>query len=292
MAEGEFGNVQGATIAAANHDQAGAWNGPEGEHWAAHDERYNRSIRRHTQRLLDAARISANERVLDVGCGCGESTRGAARLATSGLAHGVDLSAPMLARARQRSQAEGLTNVSFEQADAQVHLFPEQAFDLLLSRFGVMFFADRVAAFANLRRALRPGGRLTLLTWQPLSQNEWLVALRGALAAGRSLPEPTPGAPGPFGLSDPDAVRRELTEAGYAAVGLESIREPFYAGANTQDAFDFAASIGLTRGLLEELDEKARAGALEALRRMLAEHDTGRGVLFDSAAWLITANRP
>lgn len=291
MAEGETSDRLGGTVV-ANSDQADAWNGPQGAHWAANDERYNRSIRRHTRRLLEAARIAAAERVLDVGCGCGETTREAARLASPGRALGVDLSAPMLAVARQRSQAEGLANVSFEQADAQVHPFPEQAFDLLLSRFGVMFFADRVAAFANLRRALRPGGRLALLSWQRPDQNEWMVAIRGALAAGRVLPGPPVGGPGPFGLAEPDKVRRELAAAGFAAVELESVRESFEAGADVEAAFRFASAGGPARGMLDGLDERGRASALEALRRTLTEHDTGQGVLFGSAAWLITARRP
>jgi SAM-dependent methyltransferase len=276
----------------ANVEQAAAWDGEEGARWAEDAERYDASVRGHTRRLLAAARIAAGERVLDIGCGCGESTREAARAADPGPALGVDLSGPMLARARERARAEGLTNVSFEQADAQVYPFEEQAFDLAISRFGAMFFGDPVAAFRNIGRALRPGGRLALLAWQELGNNEWLLAVRGALAAGRPLPEPPVGAPGPFGLADPSAVRRSLASAGFEAVELAEVREPMWFGADAEDAFAFVSTIGPTRGLLGGLDDASAARALEALRATLAAHETAEGVRFDSRAWLITARRP
>jgi SAM-dependent methyltransferase len=273
-----------------NVEQARAWQGEE-DHWAEHDERYNASARRHGLRLYRAADISAGERVLDVGCGCGETTRAAARAAVSGSALGVDLSARMLARARERSRAEGLTNVRFEQADAQVYPFADQAFDIAISRFGAMFFADPVAAFRNVGRALQPGGRLALLAWQEFGKNEWLLALRGALAAGRTLPEPPAGAPGPFGLADADAARRILAEAGFVTIDLAEVREPIYLGADGDDAFGFVSTMGFTRGLLNGLDDATAARALEALRATLAAHESGEGVLLDSRAWLITASR-
>ena len=275
-----------------NVEQAAAWDGHEGDDWTEHEERYNASVRRHGLHLRDAAHISADDRVLDIGCGCGESTRDAARAAVSGTALGVDLSARMIARARERSQAEGLTNARFEQADAQVYTFEGQAFDLAVSRFGAMFFGDAVAAFKNIHRAIRSGGRLALLAWQELGKNEWLSALRGALAAGRILPPPPVGAPGPFGLADPEAVRRILAEAGFVAVDFDEVNEPVYLGADADDAFGFVRGLGITRGLLEGLDDTTTARALDALRTTLAAHDSGEGVLLDSRAWLITARRP
>lgn len=275
-----------------NVDQAAGWDGEEGDRWTEHAERYDAAARRHGLRLLDAARISADDRVLDIGCGCGESTRAAARLAVSGLALGVDLSARMIARARERSRAEGLTNIRFEQADAQVYPFEARAFDLAISRFGAMFFGDPVAAFRNIGLALRPGGRLALLSWQELGKNEWVSAFREALAVGRTLPEPPVGAPGPFGLAEAAAVRRLLAAAGFEAVDLAEVNEPFYLGADGGDAFDFVRTLGMTRGMLDGLDNRTTAQALEALRATLAAHDTGEGVLFDSSAWLITAHRP
>ena len=178
---------------------------------------------------------------------------------------------------------EGVDNVTFEQADAQVHPFEVGAFDVSISRFGAMFFSDPVAAFANVGRALRPGGRVALMTWQPLAENEWLTALRTAVAMGRTLPEPPVDMPGPFGLADPDRVRRVLHDAGYLDIGLATIREPFHVGTNTEDAFSFVRNIPLVRGLLGDLDESTTARALEQLRSTLAAHETsGDGVQFDS----------
>ena len=278
-------------IGVANVEMAKAW-AEEGERWAEQAERYDATVRRHGLRLLEAARIAADDRVLDIGCGCGETTRDAARRAVSGLALGVDLSARMVERARERARGEGLTNVRFEQADAQVYPFEREGFDLAISRFGGMFFADPVAAFGNIGRALRPGGRLVLLSWQELKQNEWLLAVREALAMGRTLPEPPVGAPGPFGLAEANDVRRILAEAGFGEIDLDEVREPVCFGRDADDAFAFGRTTGPVKGLLDDLDEPTAARALEALRATLAAHETREGVLFDSRAWLITARRP
>jgi SAM-dependent methyltransferase len=276
----------------ANPEQAGAWDGDEGAHWAEHADHYDASVARHGRHLQVAAGISAGDHVLDVGCGCGASTRLAARAAVEGGALGVDLSARMLERARQQARSERITNVGFEQADAQVHPFDDGAFDVAISRFGAMFFADPVAAFANVGRALRPEGRLALLAWRRLTENEWLSAIRGALAAGRTLPAPPVGTPGPFGLASAADVRRILGAAGFEEVALDIVEEPIRLGADAADAFGFLSGLGITRGLLDGLDDTAVAGALEQLQAMLEAHETGDGVLLGSSAWLITARRP
>src|SRR6476659_4032876 len=156
------GELESGT-ALANTEQADAWNGREGAHWAEHARRYDRSSRRHRERLLEAASISLTDVVLDVGCGTGSTTRDAARRAGQGSALGVDLSAAMLGQAREQSEADGITNIAFVQADAQVYAFEEHAYDVAMSSFGVMFFGDPIAAFTNIGRALHPGGRLELL---------------------------------------------------------------------------------------------------------------------------------
>jgi SAM-dependent methyltransferase len=273
-----------------NVDQARAWQGEE-EHWVEHEERYDAGVRRHGLRLYAAARIAAADQVLDVGCGCGQVTRDAARAAPAGSALGVDLSARMIARARERARAERLANARFEQADAQVYSFEAGAYDLALSRFGGMFFGDPVAAFRNVGRALRPGGRLALVAWQALDQNEWLLAVRGALAAGRTLPAPPVGTPGPFGLADPARAWGILVDAGFEAVAVEAVEEPIWLGTDGADAFGYLRTMGVTRGLLNDLDEATAARALDTLRETLAAHATADGVLFGSAAWLITARR-
>jgi SAM-dependent methyltransferase len=276
----------------ANVEMAKAWDGEEGERWTEHADRYDTAGRHHWQRFLDGRFVSADDRVLDVGCGTGKSTRDAARLAPAGSALGVDLSARMLELARERSAAEGITNVSFEQADAQVHPFAPHGFDLAISSFGAMFFADPVAAFTNIGAALRPGGRLVLLAWQELARNEWLTALLAALAAGRALPQPPPGAPGPFGLADTDGVRRVLAEAGFEDVDLEAVEEPVELGADAGDAFAFVRTLGIVKGLTQDLDDATTARALDEVQALLAAHETAGGVLLGSSSWLITARRP
>jgi SAM-dependent methyltransferase len=271
---------------------AAAWDGPEGEHWAANAERYEGVGRRLWSRFTEAVPVGRGDHVLDVGCGTGRSARDVARLAPEGEVLGVDLSSAMLERARAAAAREGLANVRFEQADAQVHDFPAAAFDLAISVHGAMFFADPVAAFANIRSALRPGGRLALTAWRELRHNEWLVAVRDALAVGRVLPEPPPGVPGPFALAEEGTVRRVLGEAGFTGVDLAAVEEPMELGATVEDAYAFVSDLGIARGLTHDLDEESRAKAFDALRRTVAEHATPEGVLFGSAAWLITATSP
>lgn len=274
-----------------NVDQAAAWDGEEGDHWSEHADRYDAAGRRYDAGLIDAAQITEDSEVLDVGCGSGVSTRDAARVAKSGRVLGVDLSVRLLEEARRRSRAESLTNTTFVQADAQVYRFEEQAFDVAISRFGAMFFGDPVAAFANLGRALRPDGRLALSSWRELAKNEWVFALREALAVGRTLPEPPPGAPGPFGLAEERAVRSILAEAGFDGIGLTEVNEPMYLGSDAEDAFGFVANLGVTKGMLDGLDDRARVQALANLRDTLAAHATPDGVLLAASGWLITARR-
>jgi SAM-dependent methyltransferase len=276
-------------IAPGNAEQLKAWDGGEGDYWARNAGRYDASLARYHGRLLGAATIGAGDRVLDVGCGTGQTTRDAARLATTGSALGVDLSSQMLGVARSLAADEGVTNARFEQVDAQIHVFEDPAYDVAISRTGAMFFSDHAAAFANIGRALRPGGRLALLVWQELARNEWVVEFFTALSAGRDLPAPPPGAPGPFSLGDPDRVHRLLTGAGFSAPHLDSLSEPMYFGADTEDAFRFV--LGQLGWMLEGLDHESRARASANLRASIDAHATADGVAYDSATWLVTAER-
>jgi ubiquinone/menaquinone biosynthesis C-methylase UbiE len=276
----------------ANAEQSAAWNGHEGEVWTEHADRYDRASRRHWQRFLDADLIAPDATVLDVGCGTGKSTRDVARIASQGSALGVDLSATMLQRARQQSEAAGLSNVTYVQGDAQVHPFDEAAHDIAMSSFGAMFFGDPVAAFANIGRGLRPGGRLALLAWRELRRNEWLMELRAALAMGRQLPEPPPEAPTPFSLADPDRVRALLGAAGFDEVAFEPIDEPIEFGSDADDAFEFVRLMGIVEGLSHDLDADDKAEAFANIQKLLAAHETADGVLLSTSAWLITARHP
>ena len=163
-----------------------------------------------TRRLFDAADVRVDHQVLDVGCGTGGIARQAARLAAAGHVRGVDLSRRMLDVGRALAAAEGLRNITFEQADAQVHPFPRRFHDRVLSCTGAMFFGDPGEAFANLRGSLVEGGRLVMLTWQPAARQEWFSAFTSALT-GRTI-EPGPDVPGPFSLSEPDRIQQVLHE--------------------------------------------------------------------------------
>lgn len=244
---------------------------------------------RYRDRFFGAAGITADDRVLDIGCGTGHTTRDAARLACSGSALGVDLSARMIERASLRAAEDGLDNASFLQADAQIHAFEPDDFDVAISRTGAMFFGDPVAAFINIRRALRPAGRLSLLTWREMSGNHWFLEFSGALLAGRERSRPPIDAPGPFSLADPERVTTILTAAGFSDVNLEAADELMYFGADADDAFRFVHGQGFVAFMLAGLDKSARAGALDALRSSIDAYDTGQGVLYPSAAWVISA---
>jgi SAM-dependent methyltransferase len=275
----------------ANVDMANAWDGEEGDQWTRFADEFDAHFRSIWARFLEMDPIAPADRVLDIGCGSGQSTRDAARLARDGSALGVDLSESLLAEARRRASAEGLTNVEFLRADAQVHAFERAAFDVVISRFGVMFFADRPAAFANIGSALGRGGRLALLVWQANAANEWIMVVRESMAAGRDLPMPPPGAPGPTALADPDDVVALLTGVGFEAVEFTSFEEPLWFGADADAAYAFVGGIGIVKGLSEELDEGARADAHEKLKAALRSHETPEGVRFGSAVWLITARK-
>jgi len=273
----------------SNRDQLGAWDGEEGAYWAAHADYFDRAMAGYGARFMEAAAIGAGERVLDIGCGTGQTTRDAARAAAAGSALGVDLSAAMLQVATRRAAEERVANARFAQTDAQIHPFEPAGFDVAISRTGAMFFADLGAAFANIARAVRPGGRLVLLTWQPLVGNEWIRDLSGALAAGRDLPMPPADAPGPFSLADPDRVQALLTGAGFTGVELEAAAAGMWFGADADDAHRFV--LGLMGWMLQGLDSDGHTRALAGLRESTASHQTAEGVIYGSAAWIIRAAR-
>jgi SAM-dependent methyltransferase len=275
----------------ANVEQRAAWDGDEGAQWAAHEEHYDGTMRAHSQLLADTAAIAAGEHVLDLGCGNGSTTRDAARAASGGAALGIDLSSAMLENARRRAAEEGLSNVTFVQGDAQVHDFGADEFDVVISRMGAMFFSDPVAAFTNVAGATRPAGRLALVAWQRLEDNEWLTGVRGALAQGRELPVPPAGAPGPFGFADPGKVVTILDTAGFHEVRVDDAALPVCFGTDTDDAYGFVSDLGLVRGLMGDLAPDRQRAALADLRAVLDAHAGPDGVVFASRAWVITARR-
>jgi ubiquinone/menaquinone biosynthesis C-methylase UbiE len=252
---------------------------------------YDAELRRHNEVLRREVGVQPHDRVLDIGCGTGQTTRQAARAAQAGSALGVDVSAPAIQRARELARYEGLRNVAFEHADAQDHRFPQQHFDLAISRFGTMFFDDPDAAFANIRRALRPAGRLVMMVWQAHERNEWDVAIHQSLrAAGGPVAAAWEG-PDPFSLADPPTVRELLEAAGFTGVTFTDVHEPVYYGPDVTAALDWVRGFACTNAVLKRLDPAAAERALERLRDALAAHLSDDGVWFNSRAWIVTARR-
>jgi SAM-dependent methyltransferase len=273
----------------ANVEMAKAWDGPEGDEWTEDARYYEAAGRWIWARFEQDVPVAAADDVLDVGCGTGRSTLLTAARAREGTVLGVDLSSKMLAYARERAAEAGITNAMFLQADAQVEPFPPESRDLVISSYGAMFFADRGAAFANVRVALRPGGRLAVLTWRQFEENEWVTTIREIAACGRDLPTPPAGAPGPFGLADRDGVAAMLDAVGYRDVDLTPYDEPMFLGADPDDAWAFVRGIGVVKGLTAGLDDDARAEVFSQLRAMIEDHAGPDGVALGAASWLITA---
>lgn len=245
---------------------------------------FDEEIRPHYEQFRAVANVGVRDRVLDIGCGTGESTRDAARAAAHGSVVAVDISEPLLQLARELSA--DLRNVTYEPADAQTHPFPPAHFDLCISRFGTMFFPDPVAAFGNIGGAVRPGGRLVLLVWQSRDRNEWEIAVREGLAPGSVARTDDADA---FSLGDPSTVEGILHSAGFGAVDFTDVHEPVYYGPDVDTACELVLGLSEPRQLVAESDDAA--GALTRLRALMSAHQTENGVFFDSRAWIITADR-
>ncbi|MFE0631443.1 class I SAM-dependent methyltransferase [Streptomyces sp. NPDC058864] len=274
-----------------NLDQSDAWNGYEGRHWAAYPERYDALNDAVNDFLLDDLPVAAGSRVLDVGCGTGRVACLAGRRGATVL--GVDLSEPMLREAVAAAEREGLGGVAFERGDAQVHPFPQEGFDAVVSRFGVMFFADPVAAFANLRRALRPGGRLAFVCSRG---HEGMDQTRIYRAIGTVVSVPDfAGNTGPASFGDPGYTGGILTGAGFAGVTSTAVDVPQVWGRDAEDAADFMMGWGPVQHWLREdgADEAARSRARDAALGAFRGFTTADGsVVLTARLWLVTAERP
>jgi SAM-dependent methyltransferase len=275
-----------------DREQLEHWNGPGGERWVNEQERLDRVFVPLSAAAIAAAAPRAGESVIDVGCGCGGSTLLLAdQVGPSGSALGVDISEPMLGLAKRR--AAKLDNVRFERADAASYAFAGDA-DLLFSRFGCMFFGDAPRAYVNLRRALKPGGRLLFMAWRAPAQNPWyelpLSAAERALNHTRVAVEP--GAPGPFSLANADHTRALLAGAGFSAIDVQPFdAELELSTSGLDEAVAFAVQAGpISRLLLNFADDPAaRARALAATRDALAPYQRGQRVALNAAVWLIGA---
>lgn len=280
--------------AGPNAQQIAYWNTQAGPRWVSHQDLLDAQIAPLGRLALERAALRPGERVIDVGCGCGHSTLEISRhVGAGGGVVGIDVSAVMLERARERAAGEGARNASFLEADAQTHAFEAGSFDLLYSRFGVMFFADPVAAFANLRRALRGSGRLAFVCWQPLARNPWMLVPLAAAAKQVELPPPPPpGAPGPFAFADAEHVRGILERAGFADVAIEPHEsELSIGGAGLDPAVEFLLGIGPAAAALQSVEGGQRALAARAIRDAIAPYATPEGVRMRGAVWTVHARR-
>jgi SAM-dependent methyltransferase len=275
----------------ANTQMAAYWNGRPAAVWTREAERFDSLLAPFGDRLLTAAVLEPGERVLDVGCGNGAVSLEAARaVGSSGRVTGLDLSAPMLEVARRRTEEQGI-DVDFVQGDAQVASF-DQLFDVVVSRFGVMFFDDPEAAFANLAQATRPGGRMCFVCWQEMFANEWIAVPAMAMVGHVGLPElPEPGAPGPFALADPERTRDLLQSAGWLGVTIEEHKASMRMGSDPEDVVAFMLSDEMGRRLVEGKDPEAVKAGTEATVETLRPYATSEGVVLGGASWLVTARK-
>jgi SAM-dependent methyltransferase len=276
-----------------NADQIAYWNGEASARWLARQENFDVMIEPLTRRALELAAPLSGEHVIDIGCGCGATVLELARrVGPGGEVLGVDVSAPMLGRARERVTAAGLAQAKLTEADASSAPFRPAAYDLLFSRFGVMFFRNPVPAFANLKRALKSGGRVAFVCWQPLKENPtFLVPLKAAGAFGPPRVALPPDEPGPFAFGDSERVRRILGEAGFSEIGFTPWTFSMRWGGpgDFAAAEEYASQLGPVSRLLADLAPETLPAARAAIREALRDYDSPDGVMLGAAVWLVSA---
>jgi len=274
-----------------NADQIAYWNGPGGQRWSDRQAAQDRLLAPVSDVLISHIAAKPGERILDVGCGCGGlSIALASKVAPDGSVLGVDISAPMLARARETAPA-GLP-VEFVLADATVHPFEPGGFDCLVSRFGVMFFADPVASFTNMHRALKPSGRMAFACWREPKQNPWMMTpLQAVYRHVPKLPPQGPDDPGPFAFASEERVRRILAEAGFRDVALKprELSLDIAIGKGLEAAVQSALEIGPANRALEGHPQEVREAARQSVREILTPYRQGDRVALPGAIWLVSA---
>ena len=274
--------------------QIASWDGETGQRWVRRQGMLDAILHPFGVRVMERAGLSPGDRVLDVGCGCGQTTVEIAhRLGPQGAVTGIDVSSAMLAQARAR--AEGVTGaaIAFERADAETHAFADGAFDLVFSRFGTMFFANPQAAFSNLRAALAPGGRLGFVCWQKRENNPWfMIPIGVAERCGIAIERAGPNDPGPFQLADSGRLQALLEGAGFADNVCEVHDPPFIIPVGVYQAVRFAMEVGPITRALNEADDAIRSRIGDELTAAFSPHAGSDCVRMDAASWIVTARRP
>ncbi len=271
----------------SNADQIAFWNGDAGAKWVKSQERLDAMLAGITVELIKSAKPSPGERILDIGCGCGDTSLQLA--AKGGHVTGLDISEPMLGRAKQRAKEADAPHVEFVHADASAHRF-EPLYDLLFSRFGVMFFADPDRAFANMRKALKPSGRLAFVCWRDWRENEWVRVPIGAVRP-HVPPQPQlgPEDPGPFSFADLARVRRILSSAGFDRITARPFDAQLGLGATLEDAIAHIQEFGPVSRMLAEANETQKAQAAAALREAFKPYADRKPLSLGGAVWIVTA---
>jgi len=273
-----------------NNKQRDDWNGATGSRWLERHDTIDRQIAPFGRRAMDAASVAHGERILDIGCGCGETTFDLARrVGDTGAVVGVDISALLVDEALKLARQSGLSNVQFENADIQTHPFPRGGFDVAFSRFGIMFFDDPEIAFQNIRAALRSGGRLAFVAWPAPAENKFVSIPLAAAHKHMTLPAPgDPNAPGPFAFANIERVRTLLSRSGFSQIVAERVTEKV-GGGSLDETAEMLLQLGPLADALNELDEPTRRAIRADVHSALVPFEVSGRVLLDASAWLVTA---
>ena len=277
-----------------NADQIEFWNGEGGEKFVRYQNALDLMLKPFGDEAMRRADVKAGEAVLDIGCGCGDTSIDLAMaVGVTGEVVGVDISEPLLARAEYMAGQTELTNVFFELADVEAGPLHRDSFDLAFSRFGVMFFRNPVTAFSNVHAALRKGGRLSFACWQALPRNQWVSIQLQAVLPLVPPPPMGPEDPGPFSFADRERLRGILSQAGFTDIAIEPFDTEVALGGMLvlDDAVDFSLEIGPATALLKGASDDVRAQARDAVRAALQTHQTKRGVMLAAGAWIVTATK-
>jgi SAM-dependent methyltransferase len=277
----------------ASQIRHGTFLGEADAFWVREADRWDGTSGQFGDAMLEAADLRSGQSVLDVGCGAGSTTVDAAGRVDPGTAVGIDISSQALALARRRANAAGHPKIEFIEADAQTHEFEPESFDTIISRFGSMFFTDPIDAFANLRRALRPGGKLSVVAWRGPMESDWTtIAVEAAIAVfGRPPDLGAPDGPGPFAFADGDRLSTVVAEAGFRDPSLVSLTRPMVMGRDVEDAVRLVAETPQAKGLFAGEPRHRIDAAIQALRTGFAPFEAADGVVTSGKAWLLTASR-